>query len=60
MGDVGGVVLVGDVDAVLAELDLEGESAELSLIVQIDEADEPLLGFSPSSFAEEALAGERS
>ena len=57
MGNVGGAVLMGDVDAVLAELDHEGESAKLGLVVRVDEADEPLFGFSPSSFAEEALAG---
>ena len=57
MGDVSGAVLMGDVDAVLAELDHEGESAKLDLVVLVDEADEPLLGFSPSSFAEDGLAG---
>ena len=57
MGDIGGAVLMGDVDAVLAELDHEGESAKLDLVVLVDEADEPLLGFSPSAFAEDGIAG---
>ena len=57
MGDVSGAVLVRDVDAIFAELDHEGESAKLDLVVLVDEADEPLLGFLPSSLAEEALTG---
>jgi len=57
MGDVGGAVLMGDVDAVLAELDHEGESAKLDLVVLVDEADEPLLGFFPSAFVEDGIAG---
>ena len=57
MGDVGGMILMGDVDAVLAELDNECESPKLGLVVSVDEADEPLLGFPPSSLAEEALTG---
>ena len=48
---------MGDVDAVLAELDHEGEGAKLGLVVRVDETNEPLLGFSPSSLAEVALAG---
>ena len=57
VGDVGGAVLMGDVDAVLAELDHESEGAKLDLVVLVDEADEALLGFSPSALAEEALTG---
>ena len=57
MGNIGGVVLMGDVDGVLLELDHKGEGAELNLIVLIDEVDEPLLGFSPSFQSETALGG---
>ena len=57
MGDVSGAVLVGDIDAALTKFDHEGESAELGLVVCVDEANEPLLGFSPSFLAEVALAG---
>ena len=58
MGNIGGAVLMGDIDAVLAELDHEGELAEVGLVVLVDEADELHLGVSELSLAEDASAGE--
>ena len=56
--DEGGEVLVGDVDAALAELDHEGEPAEVGLVVLVDQVDELPLGVLELSLAEDASAGD--
>ena len=56
--DEEGEVLVGDVDAALAELDHEGELAEVGLVVLVDEVDELALGVLELSLAEDASAGD--
>ena len=54
----GGKVLVGDIDAACAELDHEGEGAEVGFVVLVDQADELALGVLELSLAEYASAGD--
>ena len=49
-------ILMGDVDATIPELDLEGECSEIGWAVQVNEPDELHLGVPELSLPEEALA----